>query len=269
MRADIIRKIRALLAKRIERGCRHGEELAARDKAFELMKAHNISPAEIGPEAEPMSLFDYTVFSEEVAAELRAAASKIRHRSQESMIEIGRSLLQVKKILKHGQFLTQFRSFLEIECGLTLRSAENAMSAARLMADPKNEMFSNLPITGLYALARKSTPEAVREQVRRLLSQGERPSVGRIKQVVSEEIGATKGSPSGQQPPSATGPRAVWEARARHLIELLVTAAKDLPEVQNGPEIRRLLALCGLQHLEELLVTGSRRHVDRDQREAA
>jgi hypothetical protein len=106
-----------------------------------------------------VAAFDYTMLAPELVEPLRRQASRIRERGKatvSAIIEIGRDLLAVQKHLQHGQFCT----WVEAECGFTVRSAQNYMRAAEF-AEDKNEIISLLSPTTLYMLAAKSSPTEI------------------------------------------------------------------------------------------------------------
>jgi hypothetical protein len=72
----------------------------------------------------------------------RAAAERIKARMKASVLETGRDLIAVKEQLEHGAF----QEWLECEFGLTPRTAQNYMQAARVFG-AKSEIVSHLPQT--------------------------------------------------------------------------------------------------------------------------
>lgn len=113
--------------------------------------------------------FDYGVLHPEVAADARGAADRIRARLRSAWsayIETGADLQAIKDRLGHGHF----GKWLVAEFGMTVRTAENYMAAARFAE--KYETVSHLPATTLYALA--STPEVVCCDLIRRLESGEK-----------------------------------------------------------------------------------------------
>ena len=221
-----IAKLKALCAKTPERGATIWEARAAWRKAVELAKRHKLNLQELGLDQEPDWLgtapdpptagpetatssgasgrqkpdegspagFDYEALPPEIAAKLKETALKVRNRSVQNAIEIGRELLAVKSLLKHGHFLKYFRVFLKAELGMSLHSAQNQMGVAQLLSDPKNAKFENIPVSGLYILASRSTPESARQIVHDLLAAGRTLMVAELRKIVSEEKG--KGSKS-------------------------------------------------------------------------
>lgn len=89
-----------------------------------------------------------------MAASARAAAERIRGRMQlaaESIIEVGRELIEQKRQLGHGNFLP----WIDAEFGMSQDTAGRFMSVAERFAD-KLPTVGSLPPTALYALAAPS-----------------------------------------------------------------------------------------------------------------
>ncbi|WP_406854381.1 DUF3102 domain-containing protein [Alsobacter sp. KACC 23698] len=104
--------------------------------------------------------FEYSNLPKEIALVAKRAADSVRAKIKNSTLEIGRELCAVKETLPHGQF----GRWIELEFGMTMRSAQNYMSAFTQFGD-KHEILAHLPITTVYLLAAPSTPAAVREKV--------------------------------------------------------------------------------------------------------
>lgn len=100
--------------------------------------------------------FDYGSLPADQAKRLRQQTEKIRRQMQATVpiiLEIGRDLIAVKETLDHGRFIT----WVEVEVGITRRTAQNYMSAARF-AEGKSETVSLLNPAVLYRLSSKTTP---------------------------------------------------------------------------------------------------------------
>src|SRR5882757_1784411 len=76
------------------------------------------------------------------------------------MIEIGGDLLTIKGRLEHGQFT----KWIEREIGISIRTAQGFMAAAKL-AEGKCETVALLPPSTVRILAAKSTPPGIVEEV--------------------------------------------------------------------------------------------------------
>jgi hypothetical protein len=99
------------------------------------------------------------VASDELAGISERVRSLLR-RSVEDIIEIGRSLQRAKELLPHGNF----GAWLDKEFGLSERSAQNFMNAAKRFGD-RSEMIADLKPGALYLLAAPSTHQGVIDQV--------------------------------------------------------------------------------------------------------
>ncbi len=81
-------------------------------------------------------------------------------RSFNDIIEAGKRLILAKEMLDHGRFI----EWLNTEFGLSARSAQNFMSAARRFGGG-NATVAHLPAGVLYELSAPSTSETVVERV--------------------------------------------------------------------------------------------------------
>jgi hypothetical protein len=128
--------------------------------------------------------FDYGMIEPAAAVHLRACAGQIRGRVRNmtaDIIAIGRDLLEIKRMLVHGQFVP----WVEAECGFTAKSAERYMRAADL-AEGKIDIVSNLPPTVVYELAAKSAPADVVEAVIASVKGGEIPSADTVSAMLKQ-----------------------------------------------------------------------------------
>jgi hypothetical protein len=113
------------------------------------------------------SPFDYATLPLADASALRLTADRIRDRMngiKRDTIAIGRELLSVRDRLPHGAF----GAWVRVEFGMTLRTAQNCMNAARLVQsvpEPVRESVSLLPPATLYRLSAPSTPPEVVQEV--------------------------------------------------------------------------------------------------------
>lgn len=125
--------------------------------------------------------FNYSSLPIDKAASARAAAERIRGRMQlaaESIIEVGRELIEQKKALGHGNFLP----WIEAEFGMSADTAHNYMRVTNVYGD-KFGTVRNLAPTALYALAAPSTPPEVREQVEERASKGEKVTAAEVERL--------------------------------------------------------------------------------------
>jgi len=113
-----------------------------------------------------------------IAETAEKAAVRIENRlnlCRSSYFEMGRELLWAKDQLGSANFLR----WIENKFGLTSRVAENYMALARELGDLA-ETVSYLPASTLFDLARHSTPQRVRNEIRARWSRNECPSSGDI-----------------------------------------------------------------------------------------
>jgi hypothetical protein len=131
------------------------------------------------------------VLDEHVHA-IRECAERIRKRSLDELVEIGRHLAEVKKILGHGNFLP----WLKREFGWSEDAAERYIALHALRRQIPHEQNLDLTITALAALGRSTTPpEAVQAIIDRVHA-GEKPTVGEVKTTIKEARAAKPRLPS-------------------------------------------------------------------------
>lgn len=109
--------------------------------------------------------FDYGSVSASVAKFLRGQADRIRRQCVTSIIQIGRALIEAKRHLSHGEFL----SWVECEVGIPARTAQAYMRVAS-WASNKGATVAHLSPSALYLLSASTTPE---EFVVQILSRAE------------------------------------------------------------------------------------------------
>lgn len=125
--------------------------------------------------------FDYESLGT-AASEVKAAAAKIRQslkRSVQAAIEIGKSLLHVKGLIKHGQF----GYWLQAEFGWSERSAQNFMSVAERF---DSASVADLPIqpSAAYFLSSTSVPDEARQAAIVRAKAGERITLAVAREIV-------------------------------------------------------------------------------------
>ncbi len=131
-----------------------------------------------------ITTFTYTDLSVPVAAELEAAAARIRARLTQQVrdiIEIGHDLIEVKSKLHHGQF----ERWLHQEFNMTDRTARRFMQAAT-WAEGKSDTVSVLTPTAIYALSAPSTPESVQQKVLESVKSGEPVKADDIRHLIKD-----------------------------------------------------------------------------------
>lgn len=152
--------------------------------------------------------YNYGQIAEEHREIVQQAALTIR-RWQRNTIEIGKTLLAVKELLPHKQFL----EWLVIEFGLKERSIQSMMNVARLYGgEEKAQRVALLSAGALYELAAPSTPPEARTAVEGML---EIPGAALTRAEVKRVIRGFKPRrpkqlpapfPTGQALPQLTGP---------------------------------------------------------------
>jgi Protein of unknown function (DUF3102) len=95
-----------------------------------------------------------------VGGALRNAAHAIKNIQRSAIYDLGRHLLDAKKLLEHGQFLR----WAAAELGMKSRTAQRAMGAARFM-EGKSDTVTLLPAAAIYALSAPSAPAAARDAI--------------------------------------------------------------------------------------------------------
>ena len=134
------------------------------------------------PSSTPVAA-DYASLDLETAQFLEKQTAEIKvlmKRSAEDIFEIGQKLIQVKKLLKHGQF----RTWLEKEFDWTVRTASRFMSVAQQFSNKKDNLsFSNFAPSALYQLAAPSTADEVREEAIKRAEAGEKITHKKVKKL--------------------------------------------------------------------------------------
>lgn len=108
--------------------------------------------------------FPYDSVDAQIADQLRRTTKMVAEevgRQSRSILRVGKLLLDIKPSLGHGVF----KRYVESELPFTLRTAENYMRAAELLACSKSEIVSLLSPIAMYALAARPVPEDTRARV--------------------------------------------------------------------------------------------------------
>jgi hypothetical protein len=117
-------------------------------------------------------------------AEHADAIRQAGKRVVDDLIEIGRRLTECKLLLGHGAF----SPWLEREFGWSDDTALRYMQVYQLSIS-RNLRDFNLPISGLYLLAKPSTPDAVRDDVLERASAGQPLPVAKIRGLIDQARG--------------------------------------------------------------------------------
>ena len=154
----------------------------------------------------------------EHAAEIR----KLGKQTVENVIEIGRRLAECKRIVGYGYWL----SWLESEFAWSVDTAENFIQLAALSDEiPKLSEFK-IPLSGLYLLAKPSTPLEARAEI------VERATVGALVTIADVKSAITKVEPKPEDEGSITLPEDMAEAEEA----LYEEALNETPLVERPPE---------------------------------
>lgn len=128
--------------------------------------------------------YDYSLVPAASRDEVQRAAVtiiKAGRQAQESLIEVGATLIKVKDLLEHGQF----SAWCETEFAFSQRTAQNMMNVAAQFGG-KSETVSLLSDSTLYLLAAPSTPEAARAAViEQAQATGQSPTKAQVKAVIA------------------------------------------------------------------------------------
>ncbi|WP_442868744.1 DUF3102 domain-containing protein [Bradyrhizobium sp. CCBAU 21362] len=104
--------------------------------------------------------FSYEAVDQRVANFLKGQADRIRRQCVTSIIQIGKALLEAKRHLSHGMFL----SWVEDEVRMPVRTAQTYMRVAS-WAEEKSATVAHLSPTVLYLLSAPSTPAELTKEV--------------------------------------------------------------------------------------------------------
>jgi hypothetical protein len=108
------------------------------------------------PFAAEQTGFQYSSVDPSVARFLKGQAQRINHTNSRSITNVGKDLLEAKRYLAHGAFV----SWVEQEVGMPARTAQTYMQVAQWVAG-KNARVAHLPASLLYILSAPSTPESL------------------------------------------------------------------------------------------------------------
>jgi hypothetical protein len=121
------------------------------------------------PGAAAQVFFDYDALEPDSAKLAQDAADRIRDRLKRDYLATGHDLNRVKERLGHGRF----GAWLAAEFGMTARTAERYMSAARFEIDKSDIVSLLLPET-IRTLSAPSLPAIVRDGLCERAKRGER-----------------------------------------------------------------------------------------------
>lgn len=141
-------------------------------------------------ELEKQSL-DFAAFDSQTQSRIQKCTFQIKsliHRSAKDLIDIGQNLIEVKKILKHGNF----EKWLKVEFDWSLWTARKFMKVAEQFGSVKFTEDLSIATSALYLLAAPSTPEKARTKALERASQGEKITYSTAKNLVNEYASVTR-----------------------------------------------------------------------------
>lgn len=147
------------------------------------------------------------------------------------VIEIGRRLAEAKALCRHGEWLP----WLDQEFGWTDRHAINYMRVHAMAYKSENFSDLDLPVSGLYLLARPSTPSTVIEKVIEIAETGERISLDDVRRMIEE----AKAEVSAEQTYAAEQRIAkLQEEAAARLKKEIAASAERMADLQSQIDTR-------------------------------
>ena len=198
------------------------------------------------------SPFDYSQLPPDAADKARQAAATINRSAATYVRVIGLQLAEAKSILPHGTFT----SWAEAELGMSARTAQNYMAAARFLAD-KPEPVSHLPAKVIYALAAPATPAAVVEQIVAEAQAGTLPEG----EVIAHRIALARAEEQAVKRLVASKPGRSQDKARKIVVRQKRNRAQDREEQRLAAEARqREIAeqIAAMKATSSRLVTGNR-----------
>ncbi len=121
---------------------------------------------------------------EKAAPELAEHAEAIRRlgkRVFSDVIEIGERLSKARSLIAHGHWL----QWLETEFGWSVDTAQNFVNVAAAAGKFGNFRNLNVPVSALYLLARRSTPDEARVEIIERSNAGEKFSHAEVRETIA------------------------------------------------------------------------------------
>lgn len=161
------------------------------------------------------------------AAKVQEYAAHIKRSEERATWEIiaaGEAFIAVKALLPHGQW----EDWLDVEFGLTDRTAQRIMSVATAFGG-KSDTVSLLSTSVLYLLAAPSTPKAARDQVIDVAATQPKPvTQAQAKAIIAEHKPRTVSPTPAQRPISNSEMAMINQGIVDHRAELAAArATKD------------------------------------------
>jgi hypothetical protein len=190
--------------------------------------------------------FDYALLGNpDLAAEAQDTARRIRDRLQTSYLDTGNDLNVMKEKLGYGRF----GPWLEAEFSMSVRSAEECMSAARLAT--KYAVTAYLPPTTWVALSSRSADPGIIEGVLDDVKAGKPPpSPTKVKEMLAKARTAKKKSEAAQKTPEQIKKEQAAQKRAdlRH--------QKKWDDIKTREAENKAHEIATAEKAAKLLVTG-------------
>jgi hypothetical protein len=190
-------------------------------------------------------------------AEHAAVIRRLSLRCLRDTIEIGRRLYEAKDKVPHGNRTGQeegWGDWLQREFAWSQDTASNLINVYKLFQEDKfrnvrNLENLNLSVSALYLLARKSTPDAVRDEVMERAEAGENVTAAEVKQLLAQEpVAVADGTPAteeGEEPKrKQPGGRDGYEAQTRGWWNDLLKIVTEI-ESEKGLA-KKIVSLTGL-----------------------
>ncbi len=185
--------------------------------------------------------FDYAAVPTENVAEINKLVSRIRathKRHLEAVYEIGADLLRAKELLGHGNFLP----WLQAEFRWSERTANNYMSIARFFQG-KTANFADLDVGTAAALAAKSTPAEIRNQLLERAVAGESISREEVKERLAAARQALQSAKAAARKAELSDAPSIGESQQRFAPSpAIVERANPEEFVRPAPPMRPILS---------------------------
>jgi CheY-like chemotaxis protein len=140
----------------------------------------------LGFSLEPQNLNAEPKINEKLLNEINAEAKEIKfkmRRSVSDIIDAGRSLQKIKKLLPHGYF----KKWIETELECHYATAVNLMRVASVFGNLQGKLTNiDVATSVFYYLSTSSTPDAARNKVIELIEDGQSVSVAQAKKIVQK-----------------------------------------------------------------------------------
>lgn len=187
--------------------------------------------------------FDYALVDSDEAGKLRYLSQEIRKTKQsitEYVIATGESLLAAQSLLeKHGE--SCFKEWVQAECGFSVRTAYNYLSAFEHFGTCAN--FARIEPSAMYALTKNNR---AKKTALKMLDQGKVVTHTIAKTLVKEAKDSDPAVAPGKKKKSADGTAKTQAEQAkmnkslcRELIGKLVRAIDDYHDVNPNPQRRK------------------------------